>query len=283
MVTSRHLSATANGRKKLCISPTLALSGTFRRPRSSDAQAMQQPHGTIPSMGSADGGGSNGRLSDIVAGAVAMSTGQTARYHRTWEEELGDSTAARTAAAAWRAWDIEAPAVLLRAEWFGGQVARFYDWMNPPNPRMRELFGVTYLDIAREEWWGLEWHLHVEFLQKLMASGLSPSEAASVLRVSQKLSRGRRLNTAALVRTSTVFVQAGFPVQPRNIWILQDATVAQIKQLHAAVFFSPFGRNERFNKRLSKHVFRRFIVHRKFKVGQSRRASVSRVTFDGAT
>lgn len=110
--------------------------------------------------------------------------------------------------------------MLLRAEWFGGQLAHFYDWMNPPNPRMRELFGVTYLDVTRHEWWELNWHSQVEFLQKLMASGLSPSEAASVLRVSPEMSRGRRLNTAALIRTSTVFVQSGFPVHPQNIWVL---------------------------------------------------------------
>jgi len=223
---------------------------------------------TIPAMDSIDGGGSEPKLSDIVAGAVAMSTGQTARYRRTWEEELGDSAEARAAAAAWRAWDIESPAVLLRAEWFGGQIAHFYDWMNPPDPCIRALFGVTYLDIAREEWWELEWQSHVGFLQKLLASGLSPSKAASVLRVSQKLSSGRCLNTKRLIRTSTVFVQSGFPVHPQNIWILQNATVSQIKKLHAAVFFSPSGRNEWFEKRLSWSLFRQLVIFRKLKTTQ---------------
>jgi len=241
------------------------MSGTSRTGLSRAWKTPLQARGTIAAMEPTDGGGSEPKLSDIVAGAVAMSTGQTARYRRTWEEELGDSAEARAAAAAWRAWDIESPAVLLRAEWFGGQIAHFYDWMNPPDPCIRALFGVTYLDIAREEWWELEWHSHVGFLQKLLASGLSPSKAASVLHVSQKLSRGRRLNTKRLIRTSTIFVQSGFPVHPRNIWILQNATLEQIEKLHAAVFFGRYGRKEWFEKRLSWTSFRYFVISRKLK------------------
>ena len=205
------------------------------------------------------------QMMDVAAELTAVTTGHSATYRRTWEDELGDTPEARAAAAAWCKWDIETPAVLLRSEWFGGQIARFYDWINPPDPRMRELFGLTYLDVAREEWWKLKWHTHVEFLQKLLASGLSPSEAASVLHVSQKLSRGRRLNETALMRTSSVFKQGGLPMYPRNVWILQDATVAQIEKLHASVFFGRYGRKEWFEKGLSWSSFRLFVISHKLK------------------
>jgi len=197
-------------------------------------------------MAQHDGGATHPsqQMMDLAAELTAVTTGHSATYRRTWEDELGDTPEAHAAAAAWRKWDIESPAVLLRAEWFGGQVARFYDWINPPDPRMRELFGLTYLDVAREAWWKLDWHAHVEFLQKLLAVGLSPAEAASVLRAAQKMSLGRPINTKALVRTARKYKKFGFPIHPKNIWTLQNATTPELKKLHDSVIYDRKKRNK---------------------------------------
>jgi hypothetical protein len=202
------------------------------------------------------------QLMDLATELTAVTTGHIAKYRRTWEDELGDTPEARAAAEAWRKWDIETPAVLLRAEWFGGQVARFYDWINPPDPRMRELFGLTYLDIAREEWWKLEWHTHVEFLQKLLASGLSPAEAASVLRAAQKMSSGRPINTKALVRTARRYKEFGFPIHSKNIWILQNATTPELKKLHDSVIYSEDGRKRRKKNELASEKSRKRAIRK---------------------
>lgn len=218
-------------------------------------------------------------MSDVVIDTapeiIAATTGHGATYRHDWEDELGDTPEARAAATAWRAWGIDRPGVLLRAEWFGGQIARFYDWMNPPDPRLRELFGVTYLDIAREEWWQLEWRTHVKLLQQLMRSGLSASEAASILHVSQSLSRGRRINSRALVRTVRRFKKLGFSVEPRNIWVLQNASSRQIEALHDAVFYCEYGREVEFKRRISQYWSRRRVVSQNFK---SRKRSSAYVT-----
>ena len=193
-----------------------------------------------------DGGGSrvSQQMMDLAAECVADATGHSKTYRRTWEDQLGDTPEARSAAAVWRAWDIESPAVLLRAEWFGGQIARFYDWMNPPDPYMRELFGLTYLDVASVEWWELKWQGHVKFLQKLLASGLSSAEAASILGVAQKMSSGRPINTKALVRTARKYKKFGFPIHPKNIWTLQSATTPELKKLHDSVIYDRKKRNK---------------------------------------
>ena len=192
------------------------------------------------------GGGSqvSQQMMDLAAECVAVATGHSKTYLRTWEDQLGDTPEARAAATAWRAWDIESPAVLLRGEWFGGRVARYYDWMNPPDPCMRELFGLTYLDVARDEWWQLKWQGHVKFLQKLLALGLSPAEAASVLRAAQKMSSGRPINTKALVRTARKYKKFGFHIHPENIWILQSATTPELKKLHDSVIYDRKKRNK---------------------------------------
>ena len=197
-------------------------------------------------MAQNDGGGSrvSQQMIDIVAVHLAVATGHSKTFRRTWEDELGDTPEARAAAAAWQAWDIESPAVLLRAEWFGGQIARYYEWMNPPDPCMRELFGLTYLDVARDEWWELKWQGHVKFLQKLLALGLSPAEAASVLRVAQKMASGRPINTKALVRTARKYKKFGFPIHPKNIWTLQNATTPELKKLHDSVIYDRKKRNK---------------------------------------
>lgn len=108
-------------------------------------------------MAQNDGGGSqvSQQVMDLAAKHLAVATGHSATFRRTWENELGDSPEAIAAATAWRAWDIESPAVLLRKEWFGGPPARLFEWNSPPDPCMRELFGLTYLDVARDEWWRL--------------------------------------------------------------------------------------------------------------------------------
>jgi hypothetical protein len=190
-------------------------------------------------MAQNDGAGSpvSQQIMDLAAVHIAVATGHSKTFRRTWEDELGDTPEARLAAAAWRVWDIESPAVLLRAEWFGGQIARYYDWMNPPDPCMRELFGLTYLDVARDEWWELNWQGHVKFLQKLLAAGLSPAEAASVLGVAQKMSSGRPINKKALVRTARKYKKFGFPIHSKNIWILQNATTPELKKLHDSVIY----------------------------------------------
>ena len=213
-------------------------------------------------MAQNNGGGSqvSQQVMDLTAEHLAVATGHSKTFRRTWEDELGDTPEARAAAAAWQAWDIESPAVLLRAEWFGGQIARYYEWMNPPDPCMRELFGLTYLDVARDEWWQLNWQGHVKFLQKLLACGLSPAEAASVLSAAQKLSSGRRINSKALVRTARKYKKFDFPIRFGNIWILQNATTPQVKKLHDEVIFCGDGRRERFENQLTRYWGRRRVI-----------------------
>ncbi len=184
------------------------------------------------------------QVMDLAAKLTAVTTGHSATFRRTWENELGDTPEARSAAAAWRAWDIESPAVLLRKEWFGGPPARLFEWNSPPDPCMRELFGLTYLDVARDEWWQLNWQGHVKFLQKLLALGLSPAEAASVLRAAQKMSSGRPINKKALVRTARKYKKFGFPIHSKNIWILQSATTPELKKLHDSVIYDRKKRNK---------------------------------------
>ena len=217
-----------------------------------------------------DGGGSrvSQQMIDIVAVHLAVATGHSKTFRRTWEDELGDTPEARAAAAAWRAWDIESPAVLLRKEWFSGVPARLFEWNSPPDPCMRELFGLTYLDVARDEWWELKWQGHVKFLQKLLACGLSPAEAASVLRVAQNKSPGRRINTRALVRTARKFKKFGFPVYSGSIWILQNATTSQVKKLHDAVIFCGDIRRERFEKQLTRYWGRKRVIRQTMKLKQ---------------
>jgi hypothetical protein len=131
---------------------------------------------------------------------------------------------------------------------------------------MRELFGLTYLDVTGDEWWALNWQGHVKLLQKLLALGLSPAEAASVLRAAQKLSSGRRINTKALVRTARKYKKFGFPIRAGNIWILQNATTSQVNKLHDTVIFCGDGRRERFENQLTRYWGRRRVIHQTMKL-----------------
>ena len=205
------------------------------------------------------------QVMDLAAKLTAVTTGHSATFRRTWENELGDTPEARAAAAAWRAWDIESPAVLLRAEWFGGQIARYYEWMNPPDPYLRELFGLTYLDVARDEWWELKWQGHVKFLKKLLACGLSPAEAASVLRVAQNLSSGRPINTKALVRTARKYKKFGYPIHSKNIWILQNSTTPELKKMHDAHIYCRDGRRKRLKNQLASEKSRKRAIRHTLK------------------
>ncbi len=223
-------------------------------------------------MAQNDDGGSpvSQQIMDLAAECVADATGHSKTFRRTWEEQLGDTTEARSAAAAWRAWDIESPAVLLRKEWFGGPPARLFEWNSPPDPCMRELFGLTYLDVARDEWWELNWQGHVKFLQKLLALGLSPAEAASVLRAAQKMSSGRPINKKALVRTARKYKKFGFPIHSKNIWILQSATTPELKKLHDSVIYDRKKRNknelasEKSRKRAIRQTLKQNVKLEKF-------------------
>jgi hypothetical protein len=57
-----------------------------------------------------------------------------------------------------------------------------------------------------------------ESLENRSRIGIGPvlPEAAFVLPAAQKLSRGRRINETALIRTSSVFKQSGFPLYPKT-------------------------------------------------------------------
>ncbi len=218
---------------------------------------MEQNHGGASQVSQ--------QMIDIAAECAAVATGHSKTYRRTWEDELGDTPEARSASAVWRAWDIESPAVLLRAEWFGGQIARYYEWMNPPDPCMRELFGLTYLDVARDEWWELNWQGHVKFLQKLLVCGLSPAEAASVLGVAQKMSSGRPINKKALARTARKYKKFTYPIHSKNIWILQNATTPELKKLHDSVIYYQDGRRKRVKNQLASEKSRKRAIRQTLK------------------
>ena len=150
---------------------------------------------------------------------------------------------------------------------------------------MRELFGLTYLDVARDEWWQLKWQGHVKFLQKLLAAGLSPAEAASVLSVAQKMSSGRPINTKALVRTARKYKKFGFPIHPENIWILQSATTPELKKLHDSVIYDRKKRNknelasEKSRKRAIRQTLKQNLSLEKFNASL-RQLSESSETYD---
>jgi hypothetical protein len=130
---------------------------------------------------------------------------------------------------------------------------------------MRELFGLTYLDVARHEWWELKWQGHVEFLQKFLAAGLSPSEAASVLRVAQNKSQGRPINTKALVRTARKYKKFGYPIHFENIWILQNAKTPELKKLHDAVIRYRGGKKKRLKNELASEKSRKRAIRQTLK------------------
>jgi len=130
---------------------------------------------------------------------------------------------------------------------------------------MRELFGLTYLDVTGDEWWALNWQGHVKFLQKLLALGLSPAEAASVLRAAQKMSSGRPINKKALVRTARKYKKFTYPIHSKNIWILQNATTPELKKLHDSVIYSEDGRKKRKKNELASEKSRKRAIRQTLK------------------
>jgi len=177
-----------------------------------------------------DGGGSEPKLSDIVARAVAMSTGQTARYHRTWEEELGDSAEACAAAAAWRAWDIERPGILLRKEWFGGAHAQLFDWLSPPDPTLRKRYGFTYDEVAAWTWYGFNF-TGDEHIDEWRRVELKPENAAQLLGVARRTAPHGVFNARVLADAARRVQNLGLPFEARKVWALQEATSEQIKHV----------------------------------------------------
>lgn len=130
---------------------------------------------------------------------------------------------------------------------------------------MRELFGLTYFDDAWKEWWGLKWQDHVEFLQKLLAIGLSTAEAASVLRVAQDMSLGRTIDAKALVRTARKYLKFGYSVHFKNIWILQNATTPELKKLHDSIIYCRDGRKKRDKNQLASEKSRKRAIRQTLK------------------
>lgn len=206
------------------------MSGTSRTGLSRAWKTPLQGRVTIPAMEPTDGGGSEPKLSDIVAGAVAMSTGQTARYHRTWEEELGDSAEARAAAAAWREWGIERPGMLLRKEWFGGAHARLFDWMSPPDPALRTRYGFKYDEVAAWVWYGFKF-TGDEHIDEWRRVGLNPEQAAQLLGVARRTAAGRLFDARVLADTAQRFRDLGLAFEARKVWVLQEATSEQIEKV----------------------------------------------------
>jgi hypothetical protein len=210
-------------------------------------------------MRSTDGGGSQPNLMDLVAGVVAASTGHSKRYQRTWEEELGDSAEAKAAAEAWRAWGIERPGALLRKEWFGGAPARMFDWKSPPDPAIGQRYGFTYDEFTQWAWSGFKF-TDDEFIDVWRDAGLMADEAAHLLNVARRLSRGGGFNAGRLAATAKVFKELGVALSPAQVWVLQNANQGQITKIRERFIGLRRVNYRRHEKLVAFYLYRKVIV-----------------------
>ena len=216
-------------------------------------------HVTIPIMESNDGGGSAPNLIDLASNVIAASTGHSARYHRTWEEELGDSTEAKSAAAAWRSWGIERPGVLLRKEWFGGAPARLFEWNSPPDSVIRERYGFTYDTLTHWVWWGFTFS-EDEYIDEWLRVGLDAHTSASILSYARKTVRGGRFNARRLANTAQRIREQGLEVVASKVWALQNSNSRQIARVYDE-FLGPLHlKNHRHNRWVAYFLYRKFGV-----------------------
>jgi hypothetical protein len=196
---------------------------------------------------------------DVVSNVIAASTGHSTRYRRTWEEELGDSTEAKAAAVAWRAWDIERPGVLLRKEWFGGAPARLFEWTAPPDPAIKERYGFTYDALTHWVWWGFTF-TEDEYIDQWLRVGLDAHTAASILNYARKTARRGRFNARRLANTAQRIRDLGLEVVPSKVWAFQNSNSRQIARVYDGFLGQLRLKTHRHDQLVAYAIYRKFGV-----------------------